>query len=122
MIERRTCLCVDYHTMTTYYPQCSVTGEAIKRDKGDATFQRWYAVHKQVCVKSFEGPSGNMEREGAVVLWRRSEEQNCLQYISMISDGDSKTISELHKADPYPGEKVQKHECINPVGKRFGTA
>ena len=101
VIERRTGLCVDYHTMTTYCPQCSVTGERLRRDEGEETYQRWFNVHQQVCVKNFVGPSGNMEKEGAVIMWKQWEEQNGMQYVSMISDGDAKTIGEIHKADPY---------------------
>ena len=36
--------------------------------------------------------------------------KNNLRYVSMISDGDAKTISELHALDPYPGIKVAIHE------------
>ena len=39
-----------------------------------------------------------------------------------MSDGDTNTIKAIDKADPYPGLKVEKHECINHVSKRFGTA
>ena len=52
-------------------------------------------------MKNFVGPSGNMEKEGAVIMWKQWEEQNGMQYVSMISDGDAKTIGEIHKADPY---------------------
>ena len=63
-----------------------------------------------------------MEKEGNVVMWKRSEEQNGMQYVSMISDGDAKTTSEIHKTNPYKDVIVKKHECINHVGKRFGKA
>ena len=78
--------------------------------------------HRSVCDKNFEGPSGNMEKEAAVIMWRRSVQNHGLRYISMISDGDTNTIKKIHEADPYPGIEVKKHECINYVGKRFGTA
>ena len=63
-----------------------------------------------------------MEKEAALRIWSRSVVKNQLRYISMISDGDSKTISDLHTLDPYPGVKVEKHECVNHVGKRLSTA
>ena len=55
-------------------------------------------------------------------MWNRSEEQNGRQYGSMISDGEAKTVGEMHKANSYKDVVVQKHEWINPVVKRFGKA
>ena len=44
-----------------------------------------------------------------------------MQNTKYIRDGDSKTYSNIVKAQPY-GDQVQieKHECIGHVGKRFG--
>ncbi|KAK6964021.1 hypothetical protein BgiMline_031218, partial [Biomphalaria glabrata] len=45
-----------------------------------------------------------------------------LRYRTAVSDGDSNTIKAIHKSNPYVGLNVEKHECINHVGKRLGTA
>ena len=62
-----------------------------------------------------------MEKQAALIMWNRSINRHGLRYISMVSDGDSKTIAEIQKADPYSGVVVEKHECLNHVGKRMGT-
>ena len=44
-----------------------------------------------------------MEKEAALRMWGRSVVQHSLRSASMISDGKSKTISEIHKLNPYSG-------------------
>ncbi|GFO16085.1 hypothetical protein PoB_004259000 [Plakobranchus ocellatus] len=53
-----------------------------------------------------------MEQKSVVELFGRSL-QNGMGYRSMLSDGDTNIIKEIHKLDPYPGMKVEKLELIN---------
>ncbi|GFO16086.1 hypothetical protein PoB_004259100 [Plakobranchus ocellatus] len=53
-----------------------------------------------------------MEQKSVVELFGRSL-QNGMGYPSMLSDGDTNTIKEIHQLDPYPGMKVEKLELIN---------
>jgi len=121
VIERRTGLIIDYEVLTSYCPLCATTGRKLE-NQNILKYERWLAGHKPFCSANYEGPSGGMEKEAALRIWSRSILKNGLRYVTMISDGDSKTISELHTLDPYPGTRVVKHECINHVGKRLGTA
>ena len=48
-----------------------------------------------------------------------------LRYTSLVSDGDSKTMSMLQKELPYgtdPDHQVKKLNCVGHVQKRMGTA
>lgn len=121
VIERKTGLIVDYEVLTSYCPACATTGKRLEKENPQK-FHRWRAAHQSSCSANYEGPSGGMEKEAALRIWSRSILKNGLRYVSMISDGDAKTISEIHALDPYPGMPVQKHECVNHVGKRLGTA
>ena len=62
-----------------------------------------------------------MECEGALIIWKRSEESRRLRYTEVISDGDSKTITTLLESEPYGSETtIIKHEYVTHVGKRAG--
>jgi len=61
-----------------------------------------------------------MEPEGMRRIFGRSLERYNVKYAYYISDGDSKTYSELLELDPYPGLKIQKQEDINHFQKRMG--
>ena len=64
-----------------------------------------------------------MESYGALNIWKRSVELYKLRYTSMISDSDSSTFKQLHASKPYgASHPVTKHECIDHVQKRMGTA
>ena len=60
-----------------------------------------------------------MEKEAALVMWNRLINRHGLWYVFMMID--SKTISEIQKADPYSCVVAEKHECLNHVDKRMGT-
>ena len=121
VIERKTGLIIDFEILSSYCPICATTGKRLER-QNILKYERWFAVHQGFCSANYHGPSVGMEKEAALRIWSRSVVKNQLRYISMISDGDSKTISELHTLNPYPGVKVEKHECVNHVGKRLSTA
>ncbi|RUS84766.1 hypothetical protein EGW08_007450 [Elysia chlorotica] len=37
-------------------------------------------------------------------------------------EAEARLLNEIHALDPYPGIRVEKHECVNHVGKRLGKA
>lgn len=62
-----------------------------------------------------------METEGAERLWKRSEKLG-FRYVSVISDGDSKSFEHITSMKVYGDEVVvEKQECVNHVAKRIGT-
>ena len=44
-----------------------------------------------------------------------------LRYTKLTGDEDSKTYTSIVTADPYPGTKVEKLECIGQMQKRVGS-
>lgn len=71
---------------------------------------------------NFEGPSGNMESEGAVILFKRSLQNGNMMYVSIIADGDAKTFAQINNAQTYgPSIIITKEKCINHVSKRMAT-
>ena len=64
-----------------------------------------------------------MEVEAARVLWRRSVEKHKLRYVTMPSDGDSKTFNVLNSIKSYGDNlEIDREECVNHVRKHLGTA
>ena len=56
-----------------------------------------------------------------IKIFKRSEDKYNVQYTEYIGDGDSKTYLHLVQAKPYGHDvKIDKLECIEHVGKRFG--
>lgn len=70
---------------------------------------------------NYEGTSGAMESRGAEILWQRSLKKWKMQYVNVLSDGDTNTYDKLCKLDPYNGVPIEKEECINHMSKRLGT-
>ncbi|KAK3924126.1 Citrate synthase-lysine N-methyltransferase CSKMT, mitochondrial, partial [Frankliniella fusca] len=120
VIEVNTGLVIDYEILSKYCHLCCIT--AAEMDKDSPEFIEWYERHYE-CNTNFSGASGNMEREGAVMMWKRSEHDAKMRYTRFISDGDAKTPSAIQEAQPYgPDVLIEKDECTNHVGKRLGTA
>ena len=64
-----------------------------------------------------------MEAEGACRLYGRSILKHKFRYIPFVGDGDSKSYSNVCKAQPYgPAVFIPKEDCIGHVTKRMGTA
>ena len=76
------------------------------------------------CDANYDGPSGGMEADCAIVLWQRSEKHH-MQYTTFVSDGDSsafKAVTKLRQGQgPYGEVNIVKVECVNNVAKRLGT-
>ena len=58
-----------------------------------------------------------MESAGAVEIFARSVERNCLVYKDYIGDGDTSSFKDVVDSDPYKvyGIKPKKLECIGHV-------
>lgn len=75
------------------------------------------------CQVNFEGSSPTMEVEAALLLFSRSIEKYNLRYLTVLSDGDSKSYLKLCDENIYGDNyKITKEECINHVSKRMGSA
>lgn len=109
---------LDFEILSKYCHQCKLHQDD---DKTSAAYIEWQEEHKNNCSKNYQGSSPAMESEGALTLWKRSEEQLNLQYTTLISDGDAKTHSLLVREDPYNGVEIEKHDCVGHVQKRMGS-
>ena len=109
---------LDFEVMFKYCHQCKLHDAD---DKRSAACIEWWAGHESTCSQNFQGSCPTMESEGALVLWKRSEEQLKLLYTTLISDGDAKTYNLLCENDPYNGVPIEKHDCVGHVQKRMGS-
>ncbi|GFV11093.1 uncharacterized protein TNCV_2718371 [Trichonephila clavipes] len=59
----------------------------------------------------------------ALIMWRRSISDCQMRFVSMLSDGDSKTFQFLSDNKIYGFDiKIEKEECLNHIAKRLGTS
>ncbi|GFW79433.1 uncharacterized protein TNCV_3459031 [Trichonephila clavipes] len=59
----------------------------------------------------------------ALIMWRRSISDCQMRFVSMLSDGDSKTFQFLSDNKIYGSDiKIEKEECLNHIAKRLGTS
>lgn len=109
---------LDFEVLSNFCQECH------KKEKtlSPADFARWKLGHTG-CANNFDGKSGAMEVEGALRLWRRSEQRG-YRYTTFIGDGDCaayNAVSALNNGrGPYT-TPVVKEECVNHVAKRIGT-
>ena len=117
VIDIVTGLPIDFEVLSNFCLKCSLAG-INKLDSDD-----WKINHAPDCSKNFDGTSNAMEAECAKRLWGRSIEKHSLRYMTMVSDGDSKSYDQVCQAGVYGKDKlVEKEDCINHVSKRMGTA
>lgn len=57
--------------------------------------------HKETCSANHEGSSGKMEIDGAIEMFKRSEDLHEVKYLSYIGDGDCKTYKGIVESQPY---------------------
>ncbi|GBM55736.1 hypothetical protein AVEN_190324-1 [Araneus ventricosus] len=106
--------------LSKYCPECTTA----KWDLGEncADFSIWYKAHKPECSENYTGSSNGLEVIAAEILWKRSVENCVMRYMSVLSDGDSKTYQGLLEVDVYDDSRnISKEECLNHVAKRLGT-
>ncbi|GFU38536.1 uncharacterized protein TNCV_3399681 [Trichonephila clavipes] len=114
-------LVLDFEVLSKYCHNCAVAG----RDMGvdSAEFHIWQKGHADECDKNFDGTSGAMEMHAALIMWRRSISDCQMRFVSMLSDGDSKTFQFLSDNKIYGSYiKIEKEECLNHIAKRLGTS
>ncbi|GFY15003.1 uncharacterized protein TNCV_235531 [Trichonephila clavipes] len=72
-------------------------------------FHIWQKGHTDECDKNFDGTSGAMEMYAALIMWRRSISDRQMRFVSMLSDGDSKTFQFLSDNKIYGSDiKIEK--------------
>ncbi|GFY11750.1 uncharacterized protein TNCV_1529421 [Trichonephila clavipes] len=114
-------LVLDFEVLSKCCQNCVVAG----RDMGveSAEFHIWQKGHADECDKNFDGTSGAMEMHAALIMWRRSFSDCQIRFVSMLSDGDSKTFQFLSHNKTYGSHiKIEKEECLNHIAKRLGTS
>ncbi|KAE8742066.1 hypothetical protein FOCC_FOCC012393 [Frankliniella occidentalis] len=115
VIDIATGLIVDY--------MCILTATDLGEDTPE--YKEWYEgqIQSGECNINYQGSSGGMEVEAAVILAGRSVEKAKFRYLPILGDGDAKSISAINKAKPYgEGVEVKKEECVNHINKRLGNA
>lgn len=125
VIDILTGLVVDFHVFCRYYHMCTVRSIELGPDSDE--FLEWQKKHRECveCDVNYTGSAPAMEMFGAEVLWKRSVDKNKMRYTTVLSDGDSKTVTHLNnlKPKPYgPDVVISKEECMNHLSKRVGTA
>ncbi|GFS74776.1 uncharacterized protein TNCV_1690751 [Trichonephila clavipes] len=111
---------LDFEVLSKYCQNCVVAGRDMGVDR--AEFHIWQKGHADVCDKNFNESSGAMEMHGALIMWRRSISDWQMRFVSMLSDGDSKTFKFLSDNKIYGSDiKIEKEECLNHIAKRLGT-
>ena len=120
VIDLDTNMIIDFEVLSKFCYKCTLSFSEL----GDSPeYDEWLKGHKPFCDINFEGPSGNMEAEIAVKLWRRSIKTHKLRYTVFLADGDARTHAKLNDEKVYGQDlTVAKLECINHCAKRLGTA
>lgn len=119
VIEVITGLVIDYVVLSKYCRVCQQKKTEMKAPSPEYTL--WFDSHKPLCQANYDGSSPAMETEAAGILWKRSESLG-FRYVSLISDGDSKSFDHVSSLNVYGDNvKIDKQECVNHVAKRLGT-
>lgn len=76
--------------------------------------------HKETCSANHEGSSGKVN--GAIEMFKRSEDLHGVKYLSYIGDSDCKTYKGIVESQPY-GENIMiiEKECVGYIQKRMGS-
>ena len=107
--------CIDYRVLSKKCNACSKW----ESKKGTVEYEKFISDHE--CPIKHVGSAGSMEAKGVVDCFQSSVDNRKLRYTKLIGDGDSKTHASILTADPYPGIKVEKLECIGHIQKRVGS-
>ncbi|CAN7944596.1 unnamed protein product, partial [Ixodes hexagonus] len=113
VIELETGLVLDFSVQSNYCHGCNL---GPKKDSNE--YQAWAKSHEEVCQKNFEGSSNAMQVQAAGDIFSRSVEQHNMQYVTVLSDGDSKAFNHVASLGLYDKD-MQKEDCVNHVAKRM---
>ncbi|XP_071040204.1 uncharacterized protein [Parasteatoda tepidariorum] len=109
---------LDIEVMSSYCKVC----DAYQGAKFGINCKRWLQKHLPFCKKNHLGSAGQMEVDGMLKIFQRSEKLHGLKYTNYIGDCDSKTYLALSKNNPYGDSfPIQKEECVGHVQKRMGS-
>ncbi len=78
-------------------------------------FTTWYNDHAPLCEMS-QGSANSMESED--FLHTAIKANMNMDYTTVVSDGDTKTVANLNSAKVYGDTKRVKEECINHITKK----
>lgn len=93
-----------------------------KGPKSGSEYNAWLERHRSSCAVNHVGSAGNMECDGMLKIFSRSEAKHGVKYVEYIGDGDTKSFKTVHDAMPYgPDIDIKKIECVGHVQKRMGT-
>ena len=87
-------------------------------------YEEWLLEHKysKQCKKNYEGSSGSLERASIHIFFKCSIQKLKLIHISLLGDGDTKSIEELNLNKHFgPHITVTKEECVGHIAKRLYT-
>ena len=85
---------LDFEIKSKRCSVCAMKMEVL--DEGSNEFAEWWESHQTHCECNHAGSSPAMEMSAAGDLFQRSENRLYLRYTEVISDGDTKTVSNLN--------------------------
>ena len=110
---------LDYMLYQRVCRKC-LTWPSERRSNFPEEYAAFCEEHEATCSANFSGTSQGMEGSAAIEIWKRSVDRNQLVYSTYVGDGDSSSLKNLCKSDPYEGvELVRKEECLGHVQKRL---
>ncbi|CAN7981564.1 unnamed protein product, partial [Ixodes pacificus] len=121
ILELYTGLVLDHIVLSRYCRGCQGVP-----DPDDDSYGDWVINHKCIVtndnMKNIDCNAGRMEAEAALIQFRRSLAKNGLRFITILSDGDSRTFHALSQDSVYGYLDIEKKDCLNHVHKRMGAA
>lgn len=106
---------IDRYVSSSYCKSCEAA-KNVSKEK----LPQWKSEHQKVCSKNHSGSAAQMEVNGIVEMFSRSEETYGVRYVNYIGDGDCKTFTGITNKNPY-SVPVSKIECVGHVQKRMGA-
>lgn len=94
IIEVYTGLVIDHVVLSNFCLGCAIGPKA-----SDEGYEDWLADHE--CQRNIDCGAGRMEVEAALIMFKRSLSKNGLQYTTVMSDGDSRTMHGLKEKGVY---------------------
>ncbi|KAH9384746.1 hypothetical protein HPB48_026759 [Haemaphysalis longicornis] len=94
IIEVYTGLVIDHVVLSNFCLGCTIRPKA-----SDEGYEDWLADHE--CQRNIDCGAGRMEVEAALIMFKRSLSKNGLQYTTVMSDGDSRTMHGLKEKGVY---------------------
>ncbi|GFU85317.1 uncharacterized protein TNCV_2386221 [Trichonephila clavipes] len=111
---------LDFEVLSKYCQNCVVTSRDMGVDCAKFHMRKGQADE---CSKNFEGTYRVMVMHAALIMWKRLISDCQMRFVSILSDGDSKTLQFLSGNKIYESSvKIDKVERLNHIAKRLGTS